>query len=435
MSTLATWVEPFVEQASNQAQNTDWLHSVRAQALERFKNEGWPTNRIEAWHHTSLMTMEKQSYQLAADTDASTALVNEYVHSDIGYWMVFVNGRFQAQLSQLNELPEAVQLTTVAQLLDTDPSALQDIYGKAEDGHSPDALNLALAQDGAFVRVASGLAVELPIHLLFVNTDAQAATFTRNFIALENGAQATVVEHYISTADYAGLTNAVTRVWVDQDAQLAHLKMQNQAEACTHLGSIDAQQEKASHYESHSLSFGAQLARTNIETALKGQHAHALLNGLYYANGRRHVDHATQIHHEQPNCTSHEYYRGVMADRGRGVFSGRIVVYEGADGTDAIQRSDSLLLYKLARADTRPELEIYADDVKCAHGATVGQIDNDSLFYLRSRGLSYEDAFNVLIYAFAAEVLGRIQSDSLRARATAAIQAVLPGAKQIGEQS
>ena len=432
MTSLPTWVNPFVEQAAQHGA-VAWLSELRQQGLARFAAEGWPTTRLEAWRHTSLALMEKKTYELAQSTTAAADLVAACKQDEDAYWLTFVNGQFDAAASTLNT-EKGLRLASVAQLLRDEPETLVDIYGDASNGASPEALNLALAQDGAYVRVQRGVSISKPIHLVYVNTDAQSATFTRGFIALEAGAHATVVEHYLSTEDYAGLTNAVSRIWTDRDANLVHLKLQNQSAQSVHLAAVDTKQEQSSHYESHSLSFGANLARTAIETHFNGQHCHALLNGLYYVNDRRHVDHYTQIHHAQPNCTSHEYYRGIMADRGRGVFSGRIIVYEGADGTDAIQRSDSLLLSKLARTDTKPELEIYADDVKCAHGATVGQIDEESLFYLRSRGLSYEQAYNVLIYAFAAQVVERIQSETLRQRATQGIQNLLPSGKEIGEQ-
>lgn len=436
MTTLPTWVNPFVEQTASQVgADAAWLTELRQQALTRFAQEGWPTNRIEAWHHTSLAALEKNDYELSPVANASE-LFATCKNDEDGYWMAFVNGEFKAELSNIDTTQDGVTIESVAKMLANNDSRLEDIYGKADAGASPEALNLALAQDGAFIRVNESVQVDKPIHLVFITSDdgEQSATFTRNFIALEGNAHATVVEHYLSNEKYQGLTNAVTRVWVDHDGNLVHLKLQNQSKQSVHLGAVDVEQEQSSHYESHSLAYGARLARNGIKTSFNGELCHALLNGLYYVDGRRHVDHSTQIHHLKPNCTSHEYYRGIMADRGRGVFSGRIVVHEGADGTDAIQRSDSLLLSKMARADTRPELEIYADDVKCAHGATVGQIDEDSLFYLRSRGLDRKDAFDVLIYAFAAAVLERIQSDSLRKRATAGIKSLLPDANDMVEQ-
>lgn len=242
------------------------------------------------------------------------------------------------------------------------------------------------------------------------------------------------MEHYLGEdGTDASLSSVVTRLNVSPDANLTHMKLQQEAPQDFHLAAIDVQQGRGSVFNSHSLSFGARIARNDIATVFNGERCETLFNGLYYVDGRRHVDHNTIIDHAQPNCQSREFYRGILADTARGVFSGRILVGKGADGTDSVQRSDSLLLSKMARADSRPELEIYADDVKCAHGATVGQLDADSLFYLRSRGMTMEDARNMLIYAFAAQSLERIASESLRSRATVGINALLPGGLALGE--
>jgi Fe-S cluster assembly protein SufD len=261
---------------------------------------------------------------------------------------------------------------------------------------------------------------------VFIAATAGAASFPRNLVVAGPGARATVVEHYIGQGGEANLTNTVTRLRLDQDANATHLKLQNEDLQAFHLGSVDAVQARGSVFNSHSMSFGARLARHDISTDFTGEHCESLLNGLYYVNGKRHVDHHTFIRHSQPFCTSREYYRGVLDDTARGVFGGRIFVAPGADKTDAVQRSDSLLLSRLARADARPELEIYADDVKCAHGATVGQLDETSLFYLRSRGLDEAHARHVLTYAFAAAAISRIESDALRNQVIGAIRALAP---------
>jgi Fe-S cluster assembly protein SufD len=217
------------------------------------------------------------------------------------------------------------------------------------------------------------------------------------------------------------------------DARITHIKLQQETEQAFHLGILDVEQAKGSVFNSHSMSFGARLARHDIVTTFTGQRCETLLNGLYYVDGRRHVDHHTLIGHAQPHGVSREYYRGILADTARGVFGGRILVSPGADGTDAVQRSDSLLLSRLAKADARPELEIYADDVKCAHGATVGQISEESMFYLRTRGMNEADARNLLTYAFAAQALERIEIASVRERVADAIRMLLPGEALVGE--
>lgn len=427
MTTLPTWISEFAAEASKQSSaEAAWLTSRRQQALERFANEGWPTNKLEAWHHTSLAAMEQQTYRHTAPVDVSEQ-VNAVRNGEAGHWLVFVNGVFDQNSSDISALPKGVKLGSLAQALDTDAGSLEAVYGEVEDGFSPATLNLALATDGAVLQVDAGVLVEHPVHLVFISTADEGASFPRNLIRLEAGSSVTVVEHYRSHNDGASLTNAVTRAQLAQDAKLVHLKLQQENTAATHIADISVEQQKSSTFESHSMSFGAKLARNNIKTIFHDERCETLFNGLYYVDGRRHVDHNTVINHASPNCNSHEYYRGILAGTARGVFSGRIVVGEGADGTDAVQRSDSLLLSKLARSDARPELEIYADDVKCAHGATVGQLDEESLFYLRSRGLSESDARDVLIYAFAAATLERIASETLRARATAGIAALLPG--------
>ncbi len=231
---------------------------------------------------------------------------------------------------------------------------------------------------------------------------------------------------WVST-DATNFSHASTRLRLARDARITHLKLQQESDQAWHLGDIDATQGQGSIFVSHSMSLGARLARHDIATHFMGSRCETLLNGLYYVDKRRHVDHHTLIGHKKPRCVSHETYRGIMADTSHGVFSGRILVAPGADGTDAIQRNDSLLLSRLAKSDARPELEIYADDVKCAHGATVGQIDADSLFYLRSRGLDEAHARDILIYAFAAASVARIEAEPLRRRVERAVRAMLPG--------
>ncbi|MCX5592474.1 Fe-S cluster assembly protein SufD [Alcaligenes endophyticus] len=435
MSTLPSWVNDFVAQAASQpsAARLPWLAAVRERALERFLAESWPTTRIEAWHHTSLAPLTQLSFRPGGEAVVSEAL-QALKGTDQGCYLVFVNGHYDAAQSSVPALPAGVQLHAWSQVeLSTQQELLQSHWGEVEQGASTAALNLALAQDGVLIDVARGVQVEPVVHVVFVNTDSTAA-FTRNVVRVQAGAALTLVEHYIALDDeQQNFTSATTNTCIEQDACFTHVKLQQESAQAFHLGNLNTTQERGSVYNSHSLSFGARLVRNDIATVFNGERCETLFNGLYYVDGRRHVDHNTVINHAQPNCISHEYYRGILADRARGVFSGRILVAKGADGTDAIQRSDSLLLSKLARSDARPELEIYADDVKCAHGATVGQLDADSLFYLRARGMSAEDAKNTLIYAFAAQSLERIANEQLRARATAGIASLLPGGLRVGE--
>ncbi|RTZ39328.1 Fe-S cluster assembly protein SufD [Candidimonas sp. SYP-B2681] len=433
MSTAQTWVADFAAREPGLAgADVPWLAAMRRRAIDRFAAEGWPTPKIESWRHTSLATLEQQAFLPANEVDAA-ALAQEVRKGEPGHWLVFVDGKYKPELSDIGVLPAGAQIGTLLQALVDSPDEVQDGFGTESLGSSTAALNLALASDGAVIRLARGVVLEQPVHLLFITASAQAASFSRNLISADTGSQATIVEHYVGQGSSATLTNTVTRAKLAADARITHVKLQQESEQAFHLGALDVEQGKSSVFNSHSMSFGARLARHEIATTFNGQRCETLLNGLYYVDGRRHVDHHTVIGHAQPHGVSREYYRGILTDMARGVFGGRILVSPGADGTDAVQRSDSLLLSRMAKADARPELEIYADDVKCAHGATVGQIDENSLFYLRARGLDEVHARNILTYAFAAQALERIELPSLRQRVAHAIRALLPGGTSLGE--
>ena len=418
-----------------------WLAAVRQRAIVRFADSGWPTNRLENWRHTSLAFLDKETFShVRDDADPEEPGLRARVEQlragdDGGHWLTFVDGRFASKLSRPGALPAGAEIRSLSEALANAPPWLEALFGDAEQGEAPAALNAAFAGDGAVVRLARGVVVAEPIHLVFVASSVGAAIQPRNLIAAGAGAQATIVEYYLghgeAAVDALTLTNAVTRIEAAADSRITHVKLQQESLGAVHLAAIDAVQACGSMFASHSMSFGARLARNDIGTRFDGEGCEVLLNGLYHVDGRRHVDHHTRIDHAQPRGTSREFYRGIMDDAGRGVFSGRILVAVGAARTDAVQRTDSLLLSPQAETDARPELEIYADDVKCAHGATVGQIDEASLFYLRSRGLDEARARSILTYAFAAQAVGRIEPASLRQRAEAAIRARLPGGESM----
>jgi Fe-S cluster assembly protein SufD len=435
MSTAQTWLSGFSERRQGLAgAGIPWLAALRQRAIERFADEGWPTTKHEDWRHTSLASLEQATFAPAGmGTASAEALAKQWRQGEPGHWLVFVDGRYAPGLSDIGKLPAGAEIHALSEVLERDPASLEASFGNETRGATPGALNLAMATDGAVIRLGRGVALDAPVHLMFIAASQNAASFPRNLIQAEAGSRATVVEHFIGQGSQASLTNTVSTLTLAADAHVTHMKLQQEDEQAFHLGAIYVEQGNGSVYNSHSMSFGARLARHDIATHFGGHHCETLLNGLYYVDGRRHVDHHTLIGHAQPHCASREYYRGILADTARGVFSGRILVSPGADKTDALQRSDSLLLSRMAKADARPELEIYADDVKCAHGATVGQIDENSLFYLRTRGLDETQARNVLTYAFAAEAVGRIEPEAMRRRVGMAIRALLPGGAALGD--
>jgi Fe-S cluster assembly protein SufD len=434
MSAAQPWTEAFRERAPSLAgAAVPWLAETRRRALDRFVAEGWTSARSDAWRHTSLLSLEQESFVVpaaAAQPQAAERLraaVDALREGDDGHWSVFVDGSHAPALSRPGRLPAGAEVASLARILDEAPERAEAHFGAAEDGYSPAALNTAFAADGAFVHLRRGVVVEEPIHLVFFGLATQAAIHVRNLVVAEAGAQATIVEHHVKAHDEPLLSNVVTRIDCADDARVTHLKFQQDSERAVHLARIEARQARGSMFASHSLSFGARLARNDIVTRFGGTGCETLLNGLYHVDGKRHVDHHTVIDHAEPNGTSREFYRGILDEAGRGVFAGRIVVAPGALRTDAIQRTDNLLLSRQAEADARPELEIYADDVKCAHGATVGRIDESALFYLRSRGIDEERSRNLLTWAFAAESLSRIGIASLQRRARSALLSRLPG--------
>jgi len=434
MSSVQTWVAEFsARNARLPGSGLPWLAALRQRAIDRYAAEGWPTTKHEDWRHTSLATLEQASFDTQAQPVDVAGLLRELRGNEGGHWLVFVDGRHDPALGQLGTLPAGVRVGTLADALEHEADLVQQAYGSETDGGSPAALNLALAADGAFVHLGRGAVLDDPVHVVFVASGERAAAFPRNLYVAEAGAHGNVVEHYVGRDGNATFTNTVSRVQVASDARLIHTRLQQEAPEAFHLAAVDVEQEGKSFFASHSISLGARLARHDIATRFDGARAESLLNGVYYANGQRHVDHHTLIGHAQPDCISNEHYRGILADRGRGVFRGRILVAPGADGTDAIQRNDSLLLSKLARNDSKPELEIYAEDVRCTHGATVGQLNEDSLFYLMARGLDAEHARNVLIYAFVLEGLARIEPEAVRRRASHAVRGLTPGGHVLEE--
>ncbi len=434
MSSVQSWLDDFSSRHEQlPGAGLPWLAAMRKRAIDRYAAEGWPTPRHEDWRHTSLALLEQAQFDPLAPAQDVAELVRALRGDESGHWLIFVDGQYAPSLGQLGQLPAGVRLGTLADALAHEADLVQEAFGSEADGSSVAALNLALANDGAFVHLARGTVLEDPVHVVFVASGDKAAAFPRNLYVAEAGAHGNIVEHYVGRDGNATFTNTVTRVQVAADARLTHTRLQQEAPEAFHIAGIDVEQEAKSYFASHSISLGARLARHDIATRFVGERAESLLNGVYVADGQRHVDHHTLIGHAQPNCVSHEHYRGILADRGRGVFRGRILVAPGADGTDAIQRNDSLLLSKLARSDSRPELEIYAEDVRCTHGATVGQLSEESLFYLMARGLDETHARNVLIYAFVLEGLARIEPEAVRVRASRAVKALMPGKNMLEE--
>jgi Fe-S cluster assembly protein SufD len=397
-----------------------WVQSLRRAAFERFTALGFPTTKNEDWHYTSPTPIAEREFVLAEGGSAAVTAdrLTPFMFGAIDWHtMVFVNGRFSSTLSNCSKLPAGVVVRDLASAW-TDATDVVDRVGQiANDAEAAfTALNASLMHDGAVVQIAKDTEVEKPIHLMFV-TDASAANammHPRNLIFVGRHAKATVIESYVSLADVSYFTNAVTEAAVGEGATLRHYKVQRESESAFHVATVEAAQTKDSHFISFSLAMGSALSRTNIYTTLDGEGSGTTLNGLYMLDGSQHCDHQTRVVHAQPNTFSRELYKGVLDGKSHGVFNGKVYVHPIAQKTDGKQTNNTLLLSETAHIDTKPQLEIFADDVKCTHGATVGQIDRTALFYLESRGIGSALARRLLTYAFCADVLETLEVDEVR---------------------
>lgn len=400
-------------------ENASWVRHLREAGASRFAELGFPTTRNEHWKYTNVAPLLRQTYvplSTPVDIDAA-AVARETSFGDLrAHRLVFVNGRYAAAMSSAN-VPAGVIVGSLAQQL-TRPDALESYLGGAvpSESHGFAALNSAFLADGAYIRVPAGVVVEQPIHVIYLASAADSPLLIqpRTLIVIERGAQASVIEHYLTLGDVAHLTNAVTEVIAEPNGIVEHYRVQQHGAKASHIGGTYVRQGRDSRFTSHAIDFGGLLVRNELRSVLNDEGAECHLNGLYVVDGRGHVDNHTEVDHAKPRGTSREYYKGVLSGRGRAVFNGRVVVRPDAQQTDAEQMNNNLLLSDDAEVDTKPELEIYADDVKCSHGATVGQLDGDALFYLRSRAIDEATARDLLTYAFAHDVLSRMRLAPVR---------------------
>lgn len=412
-----------------------WLRDVRTGGIARFAELGFPTTKLEDWRFTSVESIVETPFAVPHGPEPrglSIGEVEPHLLPGAGrHRIVFVNGRFAPALSVLDGLPAGVTVSSIASTLQGEPERLQVLLENAvaEPKTAFAALNAAFLADGAFVHVRAGVEVAEPLQVLYFVTAGAApiVTHPRTLIIVERLAKIAVAESYAGAAGAVYWTNAVTDIVVGDGARADVLRVQHETEGAFHVAMTLTRQGRDSVVRVHPLVFGAALSRHDIVTVLDGDGASCLLNGLSLGRGTQHIDHHTVIDHAKPHAESHEYFNGVLDDRSHGVFNGRIVVRPGAQRTDSKQTNNNLLLSEEARADSQPQLEIYADDVKCTHGATLGPIDDKALFYLKSRGLGADEARAMLTYGFGAEILGRIESPELRQHLDTIVRARLLG--------
>ncbi|MBI2930830.1 MAG: Fe-S cluster assembly protein SufD [Planctomycetes bacterium] len=388
---------------------------LRRRAIDRFAALGFPTGREEEWRFTDVTPVAETAFKLAAGASLAGPLAETARGPLKACQLTFVNGRYAPQFSNHDAAAESL-----GALLKKGAAPLEAHLGQQASGDKNPfaALNTAFFRDGAVLRIPKGAVLEQPLHLLFISvpTGEPFVTHPRILIVVEEGAQATIVESYIGPAGGVYLTNAVTEIFAGPESLIDHYKVQRESAQAFHFATLQARQDRASVFASHSISLGAAIARNDIGTALDGEGAECTLNGLYEAGGRQLVDHHTMIDHAKPHGTSRELYKGILNGQARGVFDGRIIVRPNAQKTNAMQTNRNLLLSDKALVNTKPQLEILANDVKCKHGATIGHLDRDMMFYLRSRGIGFEEARRLLIHAFASEIVDEVKVDAVRAQ-------------------
>jgi len=420
------------------AQTPPWLASRRAEALASFASSGLPTRRDEDWKYTSVAAIERGRFSFEpAATDQVTVTRIEALALPGAHRLVFIDGRHAPEWSSPAALPAGVRVDSLRHVLALEPARLQAWLGlppQAEadaPGSGFAALNLAWWADGAYIHLEPGIRLAMPIQLLFVARSGKLATHSRNLVIAAAGSSACIVEHHASLDAAGYFTNVVTDIRLAGDARIEHHKLQEESQDAFHIAAVHAELAQGSEFISGSFALGGALARTDISVCLNGERATCSLDGLYLVDGRQHVDHHTRIDHAQPRGTSREFYKGVLAGAARGVFNGKVIVHPDAQLSDAEQRNHNLLLSAQAEIDTKPQLEIWADDVKCSHGATVGQLDAEQIFYLCARGIDAVAAHAMLTYAFAAEMIERVPLAPLQARLQSLLRQRLPQAMEL----
>lgn len=411
-------------QESQTRESAAWLSRLRENAMARFDELGFPTTKDEEWKYTNVAPLAKVGFepQLADPTATKEELASFEIAETKNSQLVFVNGKLRADLSSLTALPAEVAVLDLSQAIADERfgEVAREHLGRHADfvANGFTALNTAFIKQGAFVYLPRAVTLAVPLHLLFISDSQQAnkAAFPRVLFVGEENSSATIIENYLGPGESQYFTNAVVEVVLKEGARLEHYKVQREGAQAFHVATTVADLGANSSYDTTTITFGAKLSRHDVQVVMDHEGAECWVDGLYLVTAAQHTDTHSVIDHRQPHCTSHQLYKGILDGKSRAVFNGKIFVRHDAQKTDAMQTNKNLLLSNEARVDTKPQLEILADDVKCAHGAAVGQIDEDELFYLETRGIHPDLARNLLTYGFAEEVIGKIKIESIRSQ-------------------
>jgi len=419
-----TWLEP-QQLFANSGQEPAWLLTQREKALDHYQSVGLPGVRDEQWRYTNLREIKAKAFAVTeqSEADFDNASLTQLPKMDSPR-LVFLDGHFSAAHSNISSLAEGVIFSNLSDALEHHTDILEAHFGSTlpQEQHGFTALNTAFCQDGYVLVLSKNTHLKEPLEVVFIASEQEhpepKLSYIRNLLITESGSQVTLIERFVGNHASTYLTNSVSEIIAGDNSHIDHYRLLQESDDSFHFGGVFIQQAANSQIKNHNLSLTGLVTRNDIVSNLNAPGAHIEMNGLILGQGRQHFDNHTQVNHLVPHCTSDEHYKTILDGQSRSVFRGRIVVAEDAQQTNADQQNNNLLLSSDAEADTLPQLEIYADDVKCSHGATVGQLDPNSLFYLQSRGINYDAARALLTFAFANEVVERIKVDTVRAELT-----------------
>jgi len=409
-----------VFERSLNGEKSNGFHKVRKEALVRFNELSLPTLKDEEWRYTNISSLFKYNFNVVTEQKkVSDELIKKLLFDEMeAHHLVFVNGQFSAENSKLFDLPKGVIVGNILDAMKSDSELIKKHFGKyaVDQNQVFTALSTAFTKDGAFIYVPDGKVIEKPIHIIFVtsaNVD-KILTQPRNLFVAGKNSQVTIIEHYASETDDIYFTNSITEIVAEENAVVDHIKLQEESTEAFHISRMEIDQERSSNFSSHLISRGGKISRNDFNSRFNGEGSECTLNGLFILEDNQLFDAHTMIDHAKPHCNSHEHYKGILDDKSSGVFNGKVMVREDAQKTNAFQENNNILLSDQAIVNTKPQLEIFADDVKCSHGATIGQLNDEAMFYLKARGIGDEAAKAMLIHAFAVDVITSIKSEFVK---------------------
>jgi Fe-S cluster assembly protein SufD len=425
MSQIAEFKDWFISKFAELEKNLNgekehFIHQQRKEAIENFSKLNFPNTKDEEWKYTNISPLLNYKFISAKkDSDDKKIDISSFLFSKDEHSVItFINGIYSEKSSKIKDLPDGVVIDNLLAVEKNNPELVKKYFGKfaSTNDNIFTALGTAFVSDGVFIHIPDNKVIEDIIHVLYI-TDTNEEIIVvqpRNLIVAGKNSQATVIEHYLSLTDSTYFTNSVTEVIAEENSFIDHIKLQEESRNAFHISRMEIDQERNSNFTSHAISFGAQISRNDINARFNDEGGECTLNGLFLTEDKQLFDTHTLIDHAMPHCNSHEHYKGILNDKSRGVFNGKVMVRKDAQKTNAFQQNNNIILTKDALVNTKPQLEIFADDVKCSHGATVGQLDMDAMFYLKSRGIGDDAAKAILIHAFASDVVKSIKVEAIR---------------------